>query len=183
MPSSPPRRGFHDSDIRHRCQVPRDRCAACPSEVRYRDLPGRQDAADHRHRARAARHRAGEPRTLWPLQGQGLHGFHQIAEEPTRRQAHPRLGDHADPGRRGQDHHHGRAHRRAQPYRQESDALPARAESRAVVRHERRCRRRRLRAGGADGRHQSTLYRRLSRDRHCTQPAFGADSTSRSPRR
>ena len=47
------------------------------------------------------------------------------------RQADPGLGDHADAGRRRQDHHHGRPDRRAQPHRQEGDAVPARAVARA----------------------------------------------------
>ena len=47
------------------------------------------------------------------------------------RQADPGHRDHADAGGRGQDHHHGRPDRRAQPYRQEGDALPARAFARA----------------------------------------------------
>ena len=47
------------------------------------------------------------------------------------RQADPGHGDHADAGRRGQDHDHGRPHRRAQPHRQEGDAVPARAVARA----------------------------------------------------
>ena len=45
-----------------------------------------------------------------------------------RRQADPGHGDHADAGRRGQDHDHGRPDRRAQSHRQEGDALPARAD-------------------------------------------------------
>ena len=34
-----------------------------------------------RYRARKARHRAGEPRALWPLQGQGLDRLHQVAAD------------------------------------------------------------------------------------------------------
>ena len=69
----------------------------------------------------------------------------------------------ADAGGRGQDHHHGRPDRRAQPYRQEGDAVPARAVARAVVRHEGRRGRRRLRPGDPDGGHQPPLHRRLPR--------------------
>ena len=69
----------------------------------------------------------------------------------------------ADAGGRGQDHHHGRPDRCAQPHRQEGDALHARAVARPVVRHEGRRRRRRLRAGRADGGHQSALHRRFPR--------------------
>ena len=82
---------------------------------------------------------------------------------------------HADAGRRGQDHHHGRPHRRAQPDRQEGDAVPARALARPLLRRQRRRRRRRLCAGGADGRHQSALHRRLPRHRRGQQPALRAD--------
>ena len=73
----------------------------------------------------------GEPRALRPLQGQGVDGLHQVAQGQAERQADPGLGDHADAGRRRQDHHHGRPHRRAQPHRQEGDAVPARAVARA----------------------------------------------------
>ena len=65
--------------------------------------------------------------------------------------------------------------RRAQPHRQEGDALPARALARAVVRHEGRRRRRRLRPGRADGGHQPALHRRLPRHHLGAQPAVGAD--------
>ena len=47
------------------------------------------------------------------------------------RQADPGDGDQPDARRRGQDHHHGRPGRRAQPHRQEGDDLPARALARA----------------------------------------------------
>ena len=49
------------------------------------------------------------------------------------RQADPGHGDLADAGGRRQDHHHGRPHRRAQPHRQEGDAVPARAVARPVA--------------------------------------------------
>ena len=65
--------------------------------------------------------------------------------------------------------------RRAQPYRQERDRLPARAVDRPGVRHEGgRCRRR-LRAGRADGGHQPAFHRRLQRHRARPQPARCAD--------
>ena len=53
-------------------------------------------------------------------------------QEQAERQADPGHRDHADAGRRGQDHDHGRPHRRAQPHRQEGDAVPARAVARPV---------------------------------------------------
>ena len=109
MPSSPLARGSHDSFARNRRQGTDARLAARQSEIRHRDRPGRQEAADHGDRAREARHRAGEPRALRPLQGQGVDGLHQVAQGPAERQADPGLGDHADAGRRRQDHHHGRA--------------------------------------------------------------------------
>ena len=91
------------------------------------------------------------------------------------RQAHPGHRDLADAGGRGQDHDHGRPHRRAQPHRQEGDAVPARAVARSVVRHEGRRRRRRLCPGRADGGHQSPFHRRLPRHHLGAQSAFGAD--------
>ena len=145
------------------------------SEVRHRNLPGRQEAADHRDRQGKARHRAGEPRALRPLQGQGVDGLHQVAAGQDERQADPGLRDLADAGGRGQDHHHGRPDRRAQPHRQEGDAVPARALARPVVRHEGRRGRRRLRPGRADGGHQPPLHRRLPRHHLGAQSAVGAD--------
>src|SRR6185503_12312905 len=103
------------------------RVAAHQSEDRHPDRAGGQETADPRHRQGEARHRPGEPRAVRPLQGQDLDGLHQVAAEQAERQAHPGLGDLADAGRRRQDHHHGRPDRRAEPYRQEGDALPARA--------------------------------------------------------
>ena len=49
------------------------------------------------------------------------------------RQADPGHGDHADAGRRRQDHDHRRPGRRAEPHRQEGDDLPARALARPVA--------------------------------------------------
>ena len=120
---------------------------------------------------RASRHRAGKSRTLRPLQGQGVDGFHQIAAEQAERQAHSRLRHHADAGGRRQDHDDGRADRRAQLYRQEGDAVPARAVARPVIRRQGRRRRRRLCPGRADGGHQSPLHRRLPRHHLGQQPA------------
>ena len=128
-----------------------------------------------RHRQGKARHRAGEPRSLRPLQGQGVDGLHQVAQGQEERQADPGHGDLADAGGRGQDHDHGRPHRRAQPHRQEGDAVPARAVARAVVRHEGRRGRRRLRPGHPDGGHQPPLHRRLPRHHLGAQSALGAD--------
>ena len=80
-------------------------------------------------------------------------------------------GDLADSGGRGQDHDHGGSRRCAEPARQARHGVPARAGARAGVRHEgRRCRRGLL-AGGADGRHQPALHRRLCRHRARQQPA------------
>ena len=87
-------------------------------------------------------------------------------------------GDHADAGRRGQDHDHRGADRRAQQDRQEGDAVPARALARALLRRQRRRRRRRLRPGGADGGHQSPFHRRHPRHRNRQQSARGADRQS-----
>ena len=145
------------------------------AEIRHRNRPGRQAAADHGTRQGEARHRAGKPRALRPLQGQGVDGLHQVAEEQAERQAGPGHRHHADAGGRRQDHDHGRPHRRAQQDRQEGDAVPARALARALLRRQRRRRRRRLRAGRADGRHQSAFHRRLPRHRRRQQPALRAD--------
>ena len=101
---------------------------------------------------------------------------------PPGRQADPGHRDQPDAGRRGQDHDHGRAGRRAQPDRQEGDHLPARAQPRAGVRHEGRRGRRRLRAGRADGGHQPALHRRLQRHRARQQPAGGGDRQPHPPR-
>ena len=151
------------------------RLAASKPEVRHRNFAGRQEAADPRHCQGKTRHRRGKPRAIWPLQGQGVDGLHQIAAEQAERQADPGDGDHADAGGRGQDHHDGGPDRRAQPHRQEGDALPARAVARALFRHEGRCRRRRLCASGADGRHQPPLHRRFPRHHLGAQSALGAD--------
>ena len=154
---------------------PHARLPAPKTALRHRDRPGRQEAADHGHRAREARHRAGEPRALRPLQGQGVDGLHQVAQGQAERQADPGHRDHADAGGRGQDHHHGRPHRRAQPHRQEGDAVPARAFARPVLRHEGRRRRRRLCPGRADGGHQPPFHRRLPRHHLGAQSALRAD--------
>ena len=103
-------------------------------------------------------------------------------EGQARRQADPRHRDQPDAGGRGQDDHHGRPRRRAEPHRQEGDDLPARAVARAGVRREGRRGRRRLRAGGADGGHQPPLHRRLQRDRAREQPARGDDRQPHPPR-
>ena len=94
-------------------------------------------------------------------------------EGSAERQADPRHRDHPDPGRRRQDDDDGRARRRAQPYRQEGDHLPARAEPRPELRHEGRRGRRRLCPGRADGGHQPPFHRRFPRDRRRQQPARG----------
>ena len=147
-------------------------------EIRHRNLAGRQEAAHPRHRQGKARHRGREPRPLRPLQGQGVDGLRQVAQGQEERQADPGHRDLADAGGRGQDHHHGRPHRRAQSHRQEGDAVPARAVARPVVRHEGRRRRRRLRPGDPDGGHQPPLHRRLPRHHLGAQSALGADRQS-----
>ncbi len=151
------------------------RLAASVAEIRYRHLAGRREAAHPRHRQGEARHRAREPRPLRPLQGQGVDGLRQVAQGQAGRQAHPGDGDLADACGRRQDHHHGRPHRRAQPHRQEGDAVPARAVARAVVRHEGRRGGRRLCPGDPDGGYQPPLHRRLPRHHLGAQPAVGAD--------
>ena len=106
-----------------------------------------------------------------PLQSQGVARIRRQPGQKERRQADPGDRDQPDARRRGQDHHHRRPGRCAEQDRQEGGDLPARAEPGAGVRHEGRRRRRRLRAGRADGRHQPALHRRLQRDRAGQQPA------------
>ena len=50
----------------------------------------------------------------------------------------------------------------------------ARTQPRPLLWYERRCRRRRPRAGDPDGRHQPAFHRRFSRHRRRAQPAVGA---------
>src|SRR5579884_315146 len=151
---------------------------AFESEIRYRDRPGGQAAADRRRRARETRNRARTSRALWPLQGQGLNGLHPIHPGPAERQVDPGQRDQSDAGRRGQDHHHGRPDRRAQPDRQEGDAVHPRAEPRALLRRQRWRGRRRLCAGRADGGHQPAFHRRPACHRHGQQSARGAHRQS-----
>ena len=61
--------------------------------------------------------------------------------------------------------------RRARPHRQEGHDRAARAFAGPGVRHEGRCHRRRPGAGGAHGRHQPALHRRLQRHGAGQQPA------------
>jgi DNA repair photolyase len=86
------------------------------------------------------------------------------------------------PAGRGQDHHHRRPGRRAEPHRQARRHCAARTLARAGVRHEGRGGRRRLCAGGADGGHQPALHRRLQRHRAGPQPAGGAGRQPHPPR-
>ena len=126
-----------------------------------------QDAPDHRHRARAARHRGRVHRALWPLQGQAVDGLHQVAQGPAEREAG--AGVARSPRRRP-------AKARPRPRSGLTDALNhigkkamlcIREPSLGPVlrRQGRRCRRR-LRPGGADGGHQSPFHRRPPCHRH-----------------
>ena len=110
---------------------------------------------------------------LRPRQGEDHPRPYRLAGGPAGRQADPGHGDHADAGRRGQDHHHRRPRRRPQPDRQEHRHGAARAEPRPLLRRQGRRRRRRLRPGGADGGHQPPLHRRFSCHRRRQQPAGG----------
>ena len=84
-------------------------------------------AAHPRDRAGKARHCRGDLEPYGHYKAKVSMRLHQVARGPAERQAHSRHRDHPDAGGRRQDHHHGRPHRRAQPYRQESDDVPARA--------------------------------------------------------
>ena len=108
---------------------------------------------------------------LWPPQGQDRHRLHQVAGGPPRRRAGACHRHQPDPGGRGQDHHHGRPRRRAEPHRLARGDLPARAVAGAELRHEGRRGRRRLFAGGADGPDQPALHRRFPRHHLGQQPA------------
>ena len=139
-------------------------------EERTRDRAGggapahhgdRRVGRDPRRRARALRSVPREGRPLDP----------RPAGRPARRQADHHDRDHADEGRRGQDHHVALAHAGHGEDRQGRRALPARALDGTGVRHQGRRHRRRLRAGRADGGHQPPLQRRLPRGHGGPQPA------------
>ena len=142
-------------------------------EIEYRDRPGSHDAADRRDCRRKARHSRRGGVALWQIQGQDRARLRPLAARPAERQADPRHRDHADPGWRGQDDDDGRARRRAEPDRQKGDAVPARGEPWPVLWRQRRCSRRRLRPGRADGGHQPPLHRRHPCDRRRQQSARG----------
>ena len=93
------------------------------------------------------------------------------AGRPARRQAGHHDGDHADEGRRGQDHDVDLADAGPREDRQGRPALPPRTLDGSGVRHQGRRHRRRLRAGRADGGHQPPLQRRLPRRHGRPQPA------------
>src|SRR3990172_4186576 len=80
-----------------------------------------------------------------------------------------------DTGRRRQDHHYRGPGRCAEPYWQEDHHLPARALPGPGLRRERGRYGRWACPGGADGRHQSALHRRLPRRWCRTQPALSDD--------
>ena len=157
---------------RRQARGARSRPAQKPA-IRHRDRPGRDDAADRRDRRTSSAFPTRPCRPMAATRRRSSLDYVAHADGPAERQADPRHRDHPDPGRRGQDDDDGRARRRAQPYRQEGDHLPARAEPRAQLRHEGRRRRRRLCAGRADGGHQPPFHRRFPRDRRRQQPARG----------
>ena len=178
MPSSPLERGSHDADPSRRRQGTDHGLAAHESALRHRDRAGRQDAADHRHRAGKARYWTGGPRALRPLQSQGVDGLRQIPEGSAERQTDRGFGNHPDASGRRQNHDYRRPDRRAQPSRQESDAVHSRALARPLLRRQGwRCGRR-LRTGRADGGHQSAFHRRPACHRHRPQLACGVGRQS-----
>ena len=140
---------------------------------RHRDRPNGSPAADRRGRGQARHSRRGAV-PVRHRQGQGAASTISSPGRAAGRQAGAGHRDHADAGRRGQDHDHRRPRRRAQPHRQTHGDLPARALARPVLRHEGRRRRRRLRPGRADGGHQPPFHRRLPCDRRRAQPAGSA---------
>ena len=93
------------------------------AEIRHRNCPGRQEAADHGASPRKSS--ASPPKTSSPTattRPRCRWTTSSRCKYEAERQADPGHRDHADAGRRGQDHHHGRPQRRAQPHRQEGDA-------------------------------------------------------------
>ena len=164
MQSSLPARGSRDSDASDRRQSP-DHFLSTPSaQIRYRNLPGRQEAADPRHRAREARHRAEhlEPYGHYYKAKVSMDFIKPLKSRPNGKLV-PGFGDHADAGGRK-----ARPRRRwASPTRSTISArkampAPARALARPVVRHEGWRRGQRLCAGGADGGHQPRLHPAIS---------------------
>ena len=117
-----------------------------------------------------------EPDELDPygtVQGQGLPLGARAARGPARREARLRDRDHADEVRRGEDDHLGLADAGPRRDRPQARALPARGVARPGVRDQGWSRRRRLRAGRADGGHEPPLHRRHPRHRRREQPARG----------
>ena len=140
--------------------------------VQPRDRAGRRPAADRRARRRdGALPRRG--RAVRPHEGQDRPFGARPPRLDRRREADLRDGGDADEGRRGQDDDVCRAHAGARLHGPSSGALPARGICRARVRDQGRRRRRRLRAGRADGGPESPFHRRHPRHRRREQPAGG----------
>ena len=70
--------------------------------------------------AAQARHPGRSGRALWPIKGEDRLRFHPLAAGAPGRHAGPGHRDQSHPGRRRQDHHHGRPRRCAEPHRQDA---------------------------------------------------------------
>ena len=157
---------------RRRLALTRTSAKEHTGEEQPRDRPGSGAPADHGRRPRDGP-RGGRGRPLRQVQGEGRPGRDRPPVRRARRQDRVRLGDHADQGRRGQDHHLGVADAGPGRDRQAAGAVPARALAGPDLRHQGRRRRRRPHPGGADGGSEPALHRRLPRRRRGQQHAGG----------
>ena len=132
-------RAWTDSQARKRSQSQAQRNSPCPPRsIRIRSPTSKSPRPPRSGRSSRSREKssASRPENLEPYghyKAKVSMDYIKSLQEQAERQADPGLGDHADAGGRRQDHHHGRPHRRAQPHRQEGDALPARAVARALA--------------------------------------------------
>src|SRR5262249_16308677 len=98
LPSSPLGRGSADRQFQI-TKVTNARLATSKTEIRYRNWPGRQQAADHGTRQGEAWNLTGEPPALWPLQGKGNDELHQVSAAEAERQAGLGARHYADASR------------------------------------------------------------------------------------
>ncbi len=141
-------------------------------EERAGDRAGGRPSSHHRG-GRGRRHPRGRARAVRPLQGEDLALDPRTVGRPPRRQARHHHGDHADEGRRGQDHHVDLARAGHGEDRQGRDAVSPRAVDGPGLRDQGRRQRRRLRPGRPDGGDQPPLQRRLPRRPGRPQPPRG----------
>ena len=101
-----------------------------------------------------------------------LEAIEELSDRPNG-EVRGRHGDHADAARRGQDHDDGRARPGDEAHRQAVGHRLAPTVDGSDVRHQGRCRRRRLQPGDPDGAAQPPPHRRLPRRHRRPQPAVG----------